>query len=83
MMKKHPSKEIGQDISASTALFDLIQDPILLLTEDGESYRYLYANPAAIAIMPKQEIIGCLIEEVFLPEQSQTIIQQYKKVTAV
>ena len=81
-MMKYLSKELGQDILASTALFDLIQDPIFLMAKDGDSYRYLYANPAALAIMPSQKIIGCLIEEVFLPEQSQAIIRQHQEVTA-
>ena len=80
---KDASKKLGPDILASTALFELIKDPLFLMEEDGDSYRYIYINPAGLAIMPAETIIGCLIEEVFLPEQSLGLIQHYQKAKAV
>ena len=73
------SREFGQDILSSTPLFDLIKDPIFLMEEVQDSYRYIYVNPSALALMPSQKIIGCLIEEIFPPEKSKQLIQQHRK----
>ena len=73
------SREFGQDILSSTPLFDLIKDLIFLVEEVQDSYRYIYVNPSALALVPSQKIIGCLIEEVFPPEKSDQLIQQYRK----
>ncbi|MBT2583865.1 PAS domain S-box protein [Planococcus sp. ISL-109] len=72
-------RKTGQDIFSSTDLFDLIQDPIFLMEDDHDSFRYIYANPPALALLPGQEIIGSRIEEVLLPEQSRTLLHYYKK----
>ncbi|MGM0898206.1 MAG: PAS domain S-box protein [Bacillota bacterium] len=81
-MMKYFSRNIGQDILTSTALFDLIEDPIFLMEEDQDSYRYLYVNPPALALLPGQKIIGSRIEEVLAPELSSSLLQYYKKVQA-
>ncbi|TWT01891.1 PAS domain S-box protein [Planomicrobium sp. CPCC 101079] len=76
----HFSAKIGKDILVSTALFDLIKDPVFLMEKDHDSFRYVYVNPSGLAMLPLQEVIGSRIEEVFLPELSQKIIRQYRKV---
>lgn len=73
-------KEIRNDMLTSIPLFDLIQDHIFLMEADRDSYRYVYLNPPALAIMPSQDVIGCLIEEVFPAELSSRLIQHYGKV---
>lgn len=78
-MMEYFSKEMRKDILTSTPLFDLIKDPIFLMEEDRDSYRYIYVNPSALAIMPSKKIVGCLIEEIFHPELSHRLIQHYRK----
>lgn len=70
---KDLSMKLGQDILASTALFDVVKDPVFLMEEDNGSFRYLYVNPSALALMPTQDLIGKRIEDVLDAEQSQTI----------
>ncbi|WKA54643.1 PAS domain S-box protein [Planococcus shixiaomingii] len=77
---KYFSEKIGPDNLASTILFDLIKDPVFLMEEDRESFRYIYANPSALAMLPLHEVIGSRIEEVLSPEISRKLIQQYKHV---
>ncbi|MDN7242402.1 PAS domain S-box protein [Planococcus sp. N028] len=77
---KYFSEKIGPDNLASTILFDLIKDPVFLMEEDHESFRYIYANPSALAMLPLHEVIGSRIEEVLSPEISRKLIQQYKHV---
>ncbi|WP_223639035.1 PAS domain S-box protein [Planococcus sp. 4-30] len=81
-MMKDITKKGGEDILTSTPLFDLIKDPIFLMEEAHDSYRYIYVNPSALSIMPSQNIIGCLIEEIFPKELSDRLIQHYKKAKA-
>lgn len=75
----HFSREIEQDFLSSTALFDLIQDPVFLMEDDHDSFRYTYANPSALALLSNREIIGSSIKDVLLPEQSWNLIHYYKK----
>ncbi|MEZ0481206.1 PAS domain S-box protein [Planococcus sp. SSTMD024] len=69
------SRKMGQDIMGSTALFDLVQDPVFLFEDDRGSFRTIYANPPALALLPGQELIGSRIEELLLPEQSRKALQ--------
>ncbi|TWT06381.1 PAS domain S-box protein [Planococcus sp. CPCC 101016] len=78
---KHFSGELGLDILASTALFDLIQDLVFLMEEDHETFRYVYANPAAFEILHLDDnIIGSRIEDVMPPVQAQLLIRNYREV---
>lgn len=81
-MEHHDTEKSGRDISAYTALFDVMKDPVLLMAKDRDSFRYLYANPAALAILPVTEISGRCIDELFPPEQSGVLIQHYQTVHA-
>ncbi|MBX0314090.1 PAS domain S-box protein [Planococcus glaciei] len=76
---KYFSEEKGQDILASTALFDLIKDPVFLMEKDADSFRYAYVNPSALALMPTQDLIGKRIEDVLSPEHSRTVIHFHQK----
>ncbi|WP_422124494.1 PAS domain S-box protein [Planococcus sp. X10-3] len=74
------TEKMSPDILASTALLDLIQDPVFLMEEDHGSFRYIYANPAALTIMKQQELVGRRLEDVLPPEKSRQFIQYYQKV---
>ena len=74
------TEKISTDILASTALLDLIKDPVFLMEEDHDSFRYIYANPAALLIVNRQELVGLRIEDVLPPEKSRQFIQYYQKV---
>lgn len=76
------SKKIKEDILASTALFDLIKDPVFLMEEDDDSYRYIYVNPSAMAMLAPLKVIGKRIEGVLQQDLSQRIIQHFRKVQA-
>lgn len=76
---KYFSEEKGQDVLASTALFDFIKDPVFLMEKDEDSFRYTYVNPSALALMPRQDLIGKRIEEVLPKEQSRTVIHFHHK----
>lgn len=71
------SRKTGHDILNSTALFDLVQDPVFLFEDDQGSFRTIYANPSALALLPDQELIGSRIEELLLPEQSRKALQYF------
>ena len=73
---------MGKDISTSTALFDVIKDPVFLMEKEDDSFRYLYINPSALALMPLQDVIGKRIEEVLPPEQSRNVIHHHLKAHA-
>ncbi|GKW45972.1 PAS domain S-box protein [Planococcus sp. NCCP-2050] len=77
---KDLSMKLGQDILASTALFDVVKDPVFLMEEDNGSFRYLYVNPSALALMPTQDLIGKRIEDVLNGEQSQNINSYHQEV---
>lgn len=79
---KDLSMKLGQDILASTALFDVVKDPVFLMEEDNGSFRYLYVNPSALALMPTQDLIGKRIEDVLDAEQSQNINDYHQEVVA-
>lgn len=79
---KDLSLKLGQDILASTALFDVVKDPVFLMEEDNGSFRYLYVNPSALALMPTQDLIGKRIEDVLDAEQSQNINGYHHEVIA-
>lgn len=79
---KDSSLKLGQDVLASTALFDIVKDPVFLMEENYGSFRYLYANPSALALMPMQDFIGKRIEEVLPAEQSENVIHYHQKVIA-
>ena len=72
------SRKMGHDILSSTALFDLVQDPVFLFEDDQGSFRNIYANPSALALLPDQELIGSRIEELLLPEQSRKALQYFQ-----
>lgn len=72
---KNFSEEMGQNILSSTAFFDLVKDPVFLMEKDRETFRYVYANPSALALLPVQEVLGKRMEEVLPPEQSRNLIQ--------
>lgn len=74
----HFSEVLGSSILSSTTLFDSIKDPVFLMKQEQDSYRYVYANPSALSTLPSQDIIGCRIDEVLLPEQSQKLIEYYR-----
>ncbi|TWT27284.1 PAS domain S-box protein [Planomicrobium sp. CPCC 101110] len=80
---KNFSASTAQDILVSTALFDLIKDPVFLMEEDRDSFRYVYVNPSGLAILPVQEVLGSRLEEVMLPEQSRILTHYYRKVQTV
>ena len=71
------SRKLGYDILGSTALFDLVQDPVFLFEDDQASFRTIYANPSALALLPEQELIGSRIEELLLPEQCRKALQYF------
>jgi PAS domain S-box-containing protein len=71
------SRKMGHDILSSTALFDLVEDPVFLFEDDQNSFRTIYANPSALALLPDQELIGSRIEELLLPEQSRKALQYF------
>lgn len=78
---KHFSGKTGLDILASTNLFDLIHDLVFLMEEDHETFRYVYANPAAFEILRLEEqIIGSRLEDVMSPVQAQILIRHYREV---
>lgn len=77
---KDLSMKLGQDILASTALFDVVKDPVFLMEEVNGSFRYLYVNPSALALMPTQDLIGKRIEDVLNGEQSQNINSYHQEV---
>lgn len=79
---KDLSMKLGQDILASTALFDVVRDPVFLMEEDNGSFRYLYVNPSALALMPTKDLIGKRIEDVLDGEQSQKINDYHHDVIA-
>lgn len=74
------SEIIGQDILSSTALFDSIKDPVFLMEQEHDSYRYLYANASALSILPTHEVIGSRIDEILPQEQSLKLNHYYQKV---
>lgn len=75
---KHIPKKIGPDISLGTELFDLVQDLVFLMEKDNNTFRYVYANPAAFAVLHLPEtVVGSRIEEVMPPIPSQNLIQNY------
>lgn len=73
------SLNLGQDISASTALFDFVSDAVFLMKKDADSFRYVYANPSGLALLPCQNVIGKRIEEVLSPAQSQKVIHYHQQ----
>lgn len=76
---KDLSLKLGQDILASTALFDVVKDPVFLMEEDNGSFRYLYVNPSALALMPTQDLIGKRVEDVLDKKQSETINRYHQE----
>lgn len=74
------SRKMGHDILGSTALFDLVQDPVFLFEDDQGSFRNIYANPPALALLPEQELIGSRIEELLVPEQCRKALQYFHSV---
>ncbi|CEG21394.1 putative diguanylate cyclase YegE [Planococcus massiliensis] len=82
MHMKDLSMKLGQDILASTALFDVVKDPVFLMEEDNGSFRYLYVNPSALAIMPTQDLIGKRLEDVLDAELCQMIISHHYEAIA-
>ena len=79
-MGKYNLEKSVPDILSSTALLDVIKDPVFLMEKDLESFRYVYANPAAVTILSLQELIGYRIDEVMPPEKSSQLIERYRKV---
>ncbi|PSL40230.1 PAS domain S-box-containing protein/diguanylate cyclase (GGDEF)-like protein [Planomicrobium soli] len=78
---KYFSETVALDVLTSTALFDLIQDLVFLMEEEHETFRYIYANPAAFNILQLQEnIVGSPIENVMSPEQAEILIEHYREV---
>ncbi|AIY06778.1 diguanylate cyclase [Planococcus sp. PAMC 21323] len=66
-------------VLASTEILDLIQDPIFLIAEDHETFRYVYANPAACNILSLQKTdIGKKLEEVL--SSAHIPLYYYRKV---
>lgn len=76
------SRKTGHDILGSTNFFDLIQDPIFLMEDDEDSFRNIYANPPAMALLPDRDVVGRRIEELLLPEQSGKVLDYYKTAQA-
>ena len=74
------SEIIGQDILAATALFDSIKDPVFIMEQDHDSYRYLYTNTSALSILPTRDVIGRRIDDVMPKKQSQRLNYYYRKV---
>lgn len=74
------TKIISRDILSSTALLDLIKDPVFLMEKDEDSFRYIYVNPAAFNLLEFPEIIGSRLEDVLPPEQSRHMVEDYRKV---
>ncbi|MGB6407223.1 MAG: sensor domain-containing diguanylate cyclase [Planococcus donghaensis] len=57
--------KLQHPVLASVELLDLIQDPIFLITEENETFRYAYANPTAFNVLSLQQTdIGKRVEEV-------------------
>ncbi|WP_033541817.1 sensor domain-containing protein [Planococcus sp. CAU13] len=79
-MGNHNKEKLIYDISAYTALFDIIKDPVFLMEKEQDSFRYRYVNPAALAILPFDEVHGRRIDEVLPPEISGPMIQLYENV---
>lgn len=79
---KDLSTRLGLDILTSTALFDIVKDPVFLMEEDHDSFRYLYANPSALALVPTPNLIGQRIEAALSAQQSQNILHYHRKVIA-
>ncbi|MFD1032639.1 PAS domain S-box protein [Metaplanococcus flavidus] len=74
------AEKLSPDILASTALLDLIQDPVFLMEKDHDSFRYIYTNPAALTILKQQELVGRRIEDVLSPKKSRQFNEYYRKV---
>ncbi|RAZ81315.1 PAS domain S-box protein [Planococcus halotolerans] len=79
-MEDYYIENIDQDFLASTALLDVIKDPVFLMKKDRDSFKYVYVNPAALTILKMQEITGRRIEEVLPPEVCQRLMPHYRKV---
>ncbi|RLQ90028.1 PAS domain S-box protein [Planomicrobium sp. Y74] len=79
-MENYYIENIDQDFLASTALLDVIKDPVFLMKKDRDSFKYVYVNPAALTILKMQEITGRRIEEVLPPEVCQRLMPHYRKV---
>ncbi|ANU22048.1 PAS domain S-box protein [Planococcus donghaensis] len=66
---------------ASAEFLDLIPDPVFLITEDDETFRYAYANPAAFHLFAlEQTDIGKKLEEVL--SSAHIPLHYYREVQA-
>ncbi|MCU9612353.1 PAS domain S-box protein [Caldibacillus lycopersici] len=74
-------KILGQDIFAFVHIFNLIKDYIGLLMQDGDSFRFVYANQATInRLKMNKSITGCRLEDVFPKDQVKEYISVFKGV---
>ncbi|WP_040850967.1 PAS domain-containing protein [Planococcus halocryophilus] len=75
-------------VLASVEFFDMIQDPIFLIAEDNETFRYVYANPTAVKVFSLQKTdIRKRLEEVsssaHIPLHYYREVQSSKKTVEV
>lgn len=79
-MENYYIENIDQDFLASTALLDVIEDPVFLMKEEQDSFKYMYANPAALSVLDLTEIKGLQIGEVLPPELCRLLMGHYRMV---
>lgn len=82
-MGDYNTEKPNQEILGYTALLNVMKDPVFLMEKDGDSFRYVYANPSALALLSLTDLIGRRIDEVVPPDQIGDIIQSYRKVMTV
>ncbi|WP_372868598.1 PAS domain-containing protein, partial [Planomicrobium okeanokoites] len=79
-MENYYIENIDQDFLASTALLDIIEDPVFLMKEEQGSFKYMYANPAALTVLDLTEIKGLQIGEYLPPKLCRQLMPHYRMV---